>query len=111
MPGTIGFIDPEGAFILARVAADEAEILTLAVAPALRRQGRARALLTHAARHAGAAGATALFLEVSDANLAARGLYQAAGFRAVGKRRGYYASGETALVLRLELSPCAASGA
>jgi ribosomal-protein-alanine N-acetyltransferase len=52
-----------------------------------------------------------LFLEVSDANLAARGLYQAAGFRAVGKRRGYYASGETALVLRLELSPCAASGA
>jgi ribosomal-protein-alanine N-acetyltransferase len=111
LPGSFGLIDPEGGFILARVAADEAEILTLAVSPLLRRQGRARILLTYAVRLAEAAGATALFLEVSDANLAARALYADAGFRTVGRRRAYYASGETALVLRLDIRPCAASGA
>ena len=45
LPGTFGLIDPAGGMVLARVAADEAEILALAVAPPARRQGRGAALL------------------------------------------------------------------
>jgi len=95
-----GFIDAGGGFVLARVAADEAEILTLAVAPAARRRGLARALLRRAANEAAAAGATSLFLEVADDNAAARALYAAEGFTEVGRRRRYYPGGGDALVLR-----------
>jgi [ribosomal protein S18]-alanine N-acetyltransferase len=91
---------PQG-FVLARVAADEAEILTLAVPPAVRRCGVGAALLRAAAAGAAARGATALFLEVSAANAPARALYAAAGFAEVGRRRRYYADGADALVLRL----------
>ncbi len=45
LPGTFGFLDARGGFILARSAGGEAEILTLAVAPAARRQGLGRALV------------------------------------------------------------------
>jgi ribosomal-protein-alanine N-acetyltransferase len=107
-PGVFGLIDPAGAMLLARVAADEAEILTLAVAPALRRQGRGRALLTAAVLRA-ASEATAMFLEVSAGNLAAQNLYFGAGFREVGRRRRYYADGADALVLRRELTDLGAA--
>lgn len=105
LPGTFGLIDPDGAFILARVAAGEAEILTLATMPALRRAGRARRLLAAAMRHAAQAGAEALFLEVSVANLPAQALYRGAGFREVGRRPRYYEDGTDALVLRVGLTP------
>lgn len=102
LPGAFGFIDPDGAMILARVAADEAEILTLATIPALRRQGRGRELLAAAQASAISAGARTMFLEVSEANDAARGLYAAMGYRQIGRRPRYY--GETAaLALRLDL--------
>jgi len=103
LPGVFAVIDEAGGLVLARVAADEAEILTLAVAPALRRQGRGRALLAAALSHAAAAGARRLFLEVAEGNAAARALYAAAGFREVGRRPAYYASGEAALVLQADL--------
>lgn len=108
MPGVFALLDPAGALILARVAADEAEILTLAVAPEARRQGRARALLAEAAAVAAAAGARALFLEVSEANAAARALYESSGFVLAGRRRRYYPDGSDALVLRREIT-CAAT--
>ncbi len=95
-----------GGFILARVAADEAEILTLAVAPPARRNGLATALLHAAETRAEIAGATAMFLEVADANAPARSLYARRGYVQVGLRRGYYAGGEDALVLRRKLGPC-----
>ncbi len=109
LPGYFGLIDPRGGFVLARVAADEAEILTLAVAPPLRRLGCGRALLNAAGMRAALLGAGAMFLEVSEANGGARALYALCGFREVGRRRRYYASGETALVLRADLTPCAAT--
>ncbi|OJY65684.1 MAG: ribosomal-protein-alanine acetyltransferase [Rhodospirillales bacterium 70-18] len=109
LPGAFGLIDPAGGMVLARVAADEAEILTLAVAPALRRQGRARALLEAAAARAARAGAAALFLEVSAANAAARALYESCGFARVGLRTRYYSDGADALVMRRPLSPGAAA--
>lgn len=93
-----GLIDEAG-FILARVAADEAEILTLAVAPEARRKGVARALLTAVVETLGARGAKRLYLEVAADNAAARALYESAGFSEVGRRSGYYPHGADALVL------------
>ena len=93
-------------FMLSRRAADEAEILTVAVAPAERGRGIARDLL---ARHLGrlaALGIARVFLEVDDGNRAALKLYARAGFREVGRRQGYYARAQgsgAALTLRRDL--------
>ena len=110
-PGAFGLIDPDGAMLLARVAADQAEILTLAVAPPIRRQGSARALLAQAHALAAAAGAVSMFLEVALGNAPAQALYTAAGYREVGRRPRYYADGTDAIVLALDLMPAAGSDA
>jgi len=111
MPGAFGLLDADGAgFLLARIAADEAEILTLAVDPPARRRGIGRGLIAAGAALAGARGARTLFLEVAAANKAALALYQGAGFERRGLRRGYYPDGSDALLLALSLSPGAAAG-
>ncbi len=99
MPGAFGFIDPAGGCILARRAGGEAEIVALAVMPAVRRLGTGRALLQRAM-----AGGEPLFLEVAADNAPALALYAGAGFAEIGRRRGYYGLGRDALVLR-RLSP------
>ncbi len=103
LPGAFGLIDARGGFVLARVAADEAEILSIAVMPKARRVGLGRTLLTAAIAEARARGAAAMFLEVAAANAAARALYAQAGFREVGTRPNYYPGGAVALVLRAAL--------
>lgn len=109
-PGTFAFHSEHG-FVLARVAAGEAEILTLAVRPERRRHGTGAALVRAAANEAMAHGAVQIFLEVALGNAAARALYTGLGFGEVGQRKAYYASGpdnrEDALILRskLPLSP------
>jgi ribosomal-protein-alanine N-acetyltransferase len=77
-------------FKLCRVIAGEAEVLTLAVRPARRRRGAARALVG-AAIGFSAQTAGSMFLEVAADNPGAIALYEAAGFVRVGRRRGYYA--------------------
>ena len=99
-PGCFARLDPEGGFVLARVAADEAEILTLAVAPERRRRGIARALVGEARAVAAAMGAPHMLLEVAADNAAALALYGSLGFSPVGRRRGYYASGVDAVLMR-----------
>ncbi len=94
-PGTFGLLATaeDGAplgLCLYRVVADQAEILTIGVLPQARGLGAARALLAEAAADAAARGATRLFLEVSVNNAAARRLYAAAGFGAIGLRKNYY---------------------
>ena len=84
-----GQAKPDG-FILGRVAADEAEILTLAVRPSARRAGVGRALMAVAMESAIVAGADRMFLEVADDNVAGRALYAALGFTEVGVRPAYY---------------------
>jgi ribosomal-protein-alanine N-acetyltransferase len=111
LPGGFALLDPAGGMVLARVAADEAEILALAVIPAQRRAGRGRALLLAAESHIASAGARVVFLEVSDVNAPARALYASAGYREVGRRRRYYADGSDALVLARPLRPAAAISA
>lgn len=101
-PGIIALFASSG-FVVARVAADEAEILTLAVEPAARRAGLGRRLVAEAASRAHALGAGAMFLEVSTANPAARALYATLGFANVGTRKSYYERGEDALILRRDL--------
>lgn len=94
-------------FILCRVAADEAEILTLAVAPARRRRGVAGALLDQAMATAMAGGAQAMFLEVAMDNPGAQALYEAHGFAEVGRRPAYFsrAGGRVAaLIMRRDLN-------
>lgn len=95
-------------FILMRAVADEAEILTLAVRPAARRQGLATRLLTQGATVAASCGAMRLFLEVAADNDGALALYGGAGFVEAGRRPGYYArpggGGEDALILALNLT-------
>jgi ribosomal-protein-alanine N-acetyltransferase len=105
MPGAFGLHLPGQGFVLARVAADEAEILTLAVAPVARRAGHGAALLAAAMMQAALRGAATMILEVSARNGAARALYDAAGFAEAGRRARYYADGADALVLRRALSP------
>ena len=110
-PGVAGLLlqvdGRDAGFALCRVAADEAELLTIAVRPADRRRGRGRRLLAAVIDHVREAGARTLFLEVGADNPAARALYEATGFRAVGRRRAYYRRGEgpaaDALVMRLTL--------
>lgn len=99
--GAFAFVHDDG-FVLARVAAGEAEILTLAVAPPARGQGLGRRLLLAAIAHARTLGADAMFLEVGADNPAALALYARLGFAKVGDRKGYY-QGRDAFVLRLPL--------
>lgn len=77
-------------FVLGRVILDEAEILTLATAPAARRQGRARTALTAFLTAAQAHGATRAFLDVAEDNTPARALYASAGFTRIARRAAYY---------------------
>jgi len=77
-------------FVLSRRAADEAEILSLAVAPQLRRAGLGSVLLSRHLARLAALGVAALFLEVEDGNKAAQALYRHFQFAVVGERKAYY---------------------
>jgi ribosomal-protein-alanine N-acetyltransferase len=77
-------------FVLSRLAADEAEILTIAVDAAHQGRGVGRALLSENLRQAANAGAKAMFLEVAADNASALVLYERFGFVKVGERTGYY---------------------
>ena len=111
-----GFLCSEGSVescLLARAAAGEAEILTLATIRKVRRKGLASLLLEAAIREAKARGVGSFFLEVDENNRFARNLYGKFGFRTVGKRPGYYVSKHgaacDALILRRDLDPEPAS--
>lgn len=85
-------------FLLGRVVADEAELLTLAVAPEARREGQGRGLVAQFLQEAVAQGATEAFLEVSAENEAALALYGQAGFARVGLRKDYYLAPDLAKI-------------
>ncbi len=92
-------------FVLARVMADEMEILNLAVRPAQQRRGLGRRLVEEALARARARGARHCWLEVRASNQAAREFYHAAGFQEHTRRRDYYRDPvEDAVVCRRALS-------
>lgn len=94
MPGISGLLavvdETPAGLVLWRLAADEAEILTICVTPEQRRHGIGRALMMAARHDVVSRGAASLHLEVSVSNLAAIALYAAMGFVRSGLRRGYY---------------------
>jgi ribosomal-protein-alanine N-acetyltransferase len=79
------------------VTLDVVELLRIAVTPAERRTGIGGQLMTAALSKC--AGRTVL-LEVAAGNESAQGLYQAFGFEEISRRRGYYAGGEDAVIMR-----------
>lgn len=94
-------------FALIRIAADEAEILTLAVKEQNRGRGIGRLLMEEALRALYRERIASCFLEVDRSNRTAVGLYRSLGFETVGERKGYYRSAEgddgAALVMRVQL--------
>jgi ribosomal-protein-alanine N-acetyltransferase len=88
------------------VAAAEAHLLNLSVAPARQRRGLGLELAQFVIRLARDYGALKIYLEVRPSNLAARALYARAGFKEIAVRRGYYPAGadrEDAVVMERSL--------
>lgn len=100
--------DTLAGFVLSRRAADQAEILSMAVADAWRRRGIGRKLIDIHLRRLAALRVISLFLEVDEDNAPARRLYARSGFREVGRRAAYYPQAHgrasAALVLRRDLA-------
>lgn len=93
-------------YVILWLVVDEAQIQNVAVDPAARGRGVARALLLTALGEARRRGATWASLEVRPSNQAARRLYAGLGFAEVGRRRGYYQpENEDALLLNASLEP------
>ncbi|HZC66658.1 MAG TPA: ribosomal protein S18-alanine N-acetyltransferase [Candidatus Dormibacteraeota bacterium] len=77
-------------FLIGRQAADEAEILNLAVVKESRRKGEGGALLEAALEEFRARAVSRVFLEVRDSNAAGLAFYAKHGFSKIGRREGYY---------------------
>jgi [ribosomal protein S18]-alanine N-acetyltransferase len=94
-------------FIMSRLAAGEAEILSVAVAAPRKGKGLAGRLLRHHLGRLAGVGVRTVFLEVDEDNVPALRLYRKAGFREVGRRAGYYPAPDgkpsNALILRRDL--------
>lgn len=88
------------AFLLARIVADEAELLLVAVRPEQRRRGLGRALLDALDAEGRAAGVASTFLEVAAGNAGAIALYRARGYVEVGRRPNYYGANNDAVLMR-----------
>jgi ribosomal-protein-alanine N-acetyltransferase len=95
-------------FAVSRLAADEAEILSIAVAASHRGRGLSRTLLLTHLGHLAGRGVRTVFLEVEENNQPARRLYDRAGFAVAGRRERYYRqpNGEqlSAVLMRRDLS-------
>jgi len=87
-----------GFAVVRRVAADESELLNLAVGAPFRRRGIGRRLLSElVSRHPGT-----IWLEARESNRVARNLYEILGFRQSGRRPYYYPdSDEGAIVMNV----------
>ena len=96
MPGAFGFAaraDPVGdiaGFALARIVADECELLSLGVAPNWRSLGIGGGLFDATMVRACALNAARLYLEVAEDNADALRLYAVRGLVSVGRRPNYY---------------------
>lgn len=106
---TLGAFDIAGwlaGYAIASVAADEGEILNIAVDPAARRQGLGARLLEGVLADLEAVGVRSVYLDVRRSNEAAIRLYQRAGFEVLGVRAGYYRQPhEDALTMGLRVVP------
>ncbi|MBT6139354.1 MAG: GNAT family N-acetyltransferase [Rhodospirillaceae bacterium] len=99
IPGAIGLIaeadsgdggGPAVGFVVVQRLADQAEIISIAVAESWRGHGVGERLMRAAMASAIVVGACEMFLEVAEDNMAALALYSGLGFEVVGRRSKYY---------------------
>ena len=94
-------------YAVVAIAAGEAHLLNLSIAAGWQRRGYGREMLAFLVKFARDFGAVRMFLEVRPTNVAGIMLYEAAEFREIGRRRGYYPDGgkpEDAIVMALDLA-------
>jgi ribosomal-protein-alanine N-acetyltransferase len=106
----VRLVEPSGAarpvgFLIAWHVVDELHVLHVATDPAHRREGHGEALMRVVLEHASEARARMILLEVRRSNRPAIKLYRKLGFWAMGMRPRYYADGEDAVELVLQLDP------
>jgi [ribosomal protein S18]-alanine N-acetyltransferase len=112
-PGSVSLVARSGqplkavGFVIGQVAADEAELLSVAVSKTAQRKGTGQALVQAIIRAAKKAGARTLHLEVAADNTAALALYEKLQFTVSGRRKGYYeragAQAQDAITMALPL--------
>lgn len=90
-------------FIAARVAADTAEILNVAVRADYTHRAVGRALLNEMLADLKRRGAREVSLEVAQDNAAACALYKQAGFAAVNVRKDFYGPRADGWIMRKDL--------
>lgn len=106
-PLSLWLVAQEGQTLLGYVGSqtcqEETDMMNIAVSPASRRQGVARALIEALVSALRQRGSKQLTLEVRASNGPARQLYESLGFLQVGLRKNYYRNPkEDALILRKE---------
>jgi ribosomal-protein-alanine N-acetyltransferase len=86
-------------------AAGDGDVQTIAVRRSRQRSGVGSLLLDAVLAEAARRGCGRVFLEVRADNAAAIALYERRGFERIGVRRGYYAGGADAVVMRGRIGP------
>lgn len=108
-PATFAWVGKDGetiaGYCLFTIAADECDLLNIAVAPEARRCGIGARFMAAMRDYARRRKCTAIYLDVRASNAAAKALYRRFGFRPVGRRRRYYRpDGEDAVVMACPLA-------
>ena len=80
---------------------DDADILTVAVAPRFRRRGIASALVEELVSYARSQGASRVFLEVRSSDTGAQELYRRLCFEPIALRKRYYSDDDAVVMLRI----------
>lgn len=95
-------IASQNGFIVWRAVADEAELITIGVAPDARRTGIAAAMIGIMEGELKKSGVKSVFLEVAENNTPARRLYEQNGYIQIGVRPKYY-DGIDAIMMKKDL--------
>lgn len=95
-------IASKNGFIVYRQTLDEAEIITIGVAPDARRSGIAAAMLGIVEQELKKSGVKSIFLEVAENNAPARKLYEQNGYVQIAVRPKYY-DGIDAIMMKKDL--------
>ena len=94
-------------YCIAMSGVGEMHLLNITIAPAARRRGHARRIVTELVRVCRSRRESRLWLEVRESNDEAREVYRRLGFAAVGRRKGYYPAPagrrEDAIVMSLDV--------
>ncbi len=95
-------IASQNGFIVWRAVADEAELITIGVAPDARRTGIGAAMIGIMEGELKKSGVKSVFLEVAENNTPARKLYEQNGYVQIGVRPKYY-DGIDAIMMKKDL--------